>query len=103
MRRYYLSKMQEEQNNKKGPWRRFFKIVGINFGVMILVIIALLWCVSLWLDGYTHHDERIEVPDLSGIEAEEASYYLERLGLQSEVIDSVYSDARPKQPCSRCL
>ena len=95
MRRYYLSKMQEEQNNKKGPWRRFFKIVGINLGVMILVIIALLWCVSLWLDGYTHHDERIEVPDLSGIEAEEASYYLERLGLQSEVIDSVYSDARP--------
>lgn len=87
--------MQEEQNNKKGPLRQFFKIAGINFGVMILVIIALLWGVSMWLDSYTHHDERIEVPDLSGIEAEEASYYLERLGLEAEVIDSVYSDARP--------
>lgn len=80
---------------KKGPWSRFFKIAGINIGLMILAIIVILWGVSFWLDSYTRHEERIEVPDLSGIEADEAENYLNQIGLQAEVIDSVYSDARP--------
>lgn len=86
--------MQEEQNTNKRPWRRLLKIVGINLGAMAVVILLLVWGLSLWLGSYTRHEERIEVPDLSGIEAEEAEYYLDRLGLKSMVIDSVYTDAR---------
>lgn len=62
---------------------------------MIVVAIGLLWGVSIWLGSYTRHDERIEVPDLSGVEANEAIYYLDRMGLKSLVIDSVYTEARP--------
>lgn len=89
-----MNKMQEEQNTTQRPWRRFFKIAGINLGIMAVVIVLLLWGLSLWLGSYTHHEERIEVPDLSGIEVEEAEYYLDRLGLKSQVIDSVFTDAR---------
>ena len=74
---------------------RFFKILGINVGLMIVVIIALLWGLSAWLGVYTRHDERIDVPDLYGVEAQEAIYCLDRLGLKALVIDSVYVDARP--------
>lgn len=62
---------------------------------MIVVIIALLWGLGAWLDSYTRHDERIDVPDLYGVEAQEAIYCLDRLGLKALVIDSVYVDARP--------
>ena len=74
---------------------RFFKILGINVAVMIVIVIGILWGLSAWLGVYTHHDERIEVPDMSGVEAEEAAYYLDRLGLKALVVDSVYTDARP--------
>ena len=62
---------------------------------MIVVIIALLWGLGAWLDSYTRHDERIDVPDLSGVESEEAATFLDHLGLKALVIDSVYVDARP--------
>ena len=62
---------------------------------MIVVAIALLWGLSAWLGSYTRHDERIEVPELAGIEANEAIYHLDRMGLKALVIDSVYTDARP--------
>ncbi len=89
--------MQDEQKQKKegGRGSRFFKIAGINIGLMILATIAILWGVSFWLDSYTRHDERIEVPDLTGIDADEAALYLYQLGLQAEVIDSIYTDTRP--------
>ena len=87
--------MQEEQKKNNGPLKHFLKIAGLNLGLVILATIAVVWGVSVWLDNYTRHDERIEVPDLSGIDAAEAQQYLARIGLQSEVIDSVYSDVRP--------
>lgn len=95
MHRYYIDKMQNEQENKKGPWGHLLKIFGINIGLLIVVVLALVWALSSWLDVYTRHDERIDVPDLTGIEADEASLYLERMGLVATVIDSVYTDARP--------
>lgn len=49
----------------------------------------------MWLDSYTRHSERIEVPSLVGIPAPEAARYLEQAGLKSMVVDSVYADARP--------
>lgn len=94
LQRIYIDKMQEEQNKSSRPWRRFFKIAGINLGIMVVVIVLILWILSLWLGAYTRHEERIDVPDLSGVEAEEAAYYLDRLGLKSMVIDSVYTDGR---------
>lgn len=95
LQRYYKDKMQKEQNKTKGPWVHFLKIFGINFGLLIVVVLALFWALSAWLDVYTRHDERIDVPDLSGVEADEAAAYLERMGLTATIIDSVYTDARP--------
>lgn len=87
--------MQKEQKNTKGPWGHLLKVLGINLGLLIVVVIALVWALSAWLGTYTRHDERIEVPDLTGIESEEAALYLENMGLNAMVIDSVYTDARP--------
>lgn len=85
--------MQEEKTtSRKGGC---FKIIGINLVLMAVAVFGLLWGLSSWLGSYTHHDERIEVPDLSGVEADEAIRFLEHMGLKALVIDSVYTDARP--------
>lgn len=73
----------------------FWKVLLINFALMGVVVALLLWGLSSYLSSYTHHDERIEVPELTGVLGEDAEYYLESIGLKSLVLDSVYTDARP--------
>lgn len=91
--------MELKEDKKAKPTVRkkhsFWKVLLLNLVLMGVVVIVLLWCLSGYLASYTHHDERVEVPDLSGIIGEEAESYLETLGLSGMVIDSVYSDARP--------
>lgn len=62
-----------------------------NIAVAIIIFIALWLLTFVWLKHYTHHDENIEVPPLSGLYVEEAEVQLQKLGLNYEIIDSVYS------------
>lgn len=90
-----------EQNEDKKPQKgaskkkTFWQPILLNLGLMGVVVLCLLWGLSSWLGSYTRHDERIEVPDLNGIIAEDAQYYVEELGLKALVVDSVYTDGRP--------
>ena len=73
----------------------FWKVLLLNLALMGVVVALLLWLLSSFLSSYTHHDERVEVPELAGVPGDEAIYYLESIGLNAQVLDSVYSDARP--------
>lgn len=95
LQRYYIGKMQKEQKNKKRPKGHSLRVIGLNIGLLIVAVLASIWALSAWLDVYTRHDERIDVPDLTGIDSDEATVYLEKMGLNATVIDSVYTDARP--------
>lgn len=87
--------MAEKNNSRKSSWGYFGKMVGINILIIIAVAILLLTGLSMWLDSYTHHSERVEVPSLVGIPAADAQRYLEQAGLKSLIVDSVYADIRP--------
>lgn len=87
--------MANENKGRKGSWGYFGKMVGINILIIIAITLLLLTGLSMWLDSYTRHSERVEVPSLVGIPAGDAARYLEQAGLKSMVIDSVYADARP--------
>ncbi len=98
LRRYYYKigiNLAQEDNSRKGSWGYFGKMVGLSIIGIILLLVAVLTCTSLWLSSYTHHNERVEVPDLEGIPAAQAARLLEEKGLKSMVIDSIYADARP--------
>lgn len=90
-----MEKKQDKKPHRKIGLRYFWRVFGINTAIITVIVIAILSCLTTWLDGYTHHDERVEVPDLTGFDADEAQRFLERMGLNSMVIDSVYTDARP--------
>lgn len=70
-------------------------IVWGNMLAMLLVVILL--CLIVWkgMDSYTHHGERIEVPDLTGVQETDACFRLNQLGLQGIVVDSAYNKAYP--------
>jgi len=87
--------LAEKNNSRKSSWGYFGKMVGINILIIIAVAILLLTGLSMWLDSYTHHSERVEVPSLVGIPAADAQRYLEQAGLKSLIVDSVYADIRP--------
>ncbi len=62
-----------------------WKNVGIAIGVAVLAVFATFFL----LRYVTHHDERVEVPDLVGLNEEEARVFLQQKGIVLEVIDSV--------------
>lgn len=81
-------------SGKKGM-RYFWWVAGINVAVIVVIVVTMLSLLSNWLSTYTHHDERVEVPTLTGLDADEAQSCLEQYGLRCMIIDSVYTDARP--------
>ena len=80
--------------------REFFKklsapILWGNFLAMALVAVALVAGILIALDRYTHHGEKVTVPDLRGLSESEARTKLQLLGLQSEVTDSGFVRSLP--------
>lgn len=70
-------------------------IVWGNLLAMFLVIILIITGAWYFLSVYTHHGERIEVPQVIGHQEGDARYQLERLGLKALVVDSAYNKLKP--------
>lgn len=89
--------MATENNNegKKKSWSYFLKMVGLNLFIVVALGTLAILGLSMWLDSYTRHNERIEVPSLAGVPVGDALQFLENKGLKGMVIDSVYADVRP--------
>lgn len=66
-----------------------------NIFAMIGVVIVLFLGLKFGLDIYTHHGEGIDVPNLKGMQYENARQLLEDKGLQIEVSDSGYNRMLP--------
>ena len=64
-------------------------------GYIVLAYIIIVGGTILYLDSYTNHGEKIEVPNLVGMKSDKAKVVLEELELQMELLDSVY---RPDLP-----
>ncbi len=68
------------------------------FLILAPVLLAALLITGAWwwMGSYTRHNEQVRVPDLKALSIAEATRALEAIGLQAEVIDSVYSEEAPK-------
>lgn len=62
----------------------------LNLLAMVIVVVLLLVGVIWWLDGYTHHGEAVEVPDLQGVDYSRAMRMLDEKGLLLVANDSTY-------------
>jgi len=66
-----------------------------HFGLVILFYLLFVFGSIFYLNFATNHGEKIPVPNLVGLSSDEAKKKLEDLGLQYEILDSVYDPNSP--------
>ena len=67
-----------------------------HFGLVILVYLFIVTITVFYLDSYTNHGQRIDVPNLIGKNVNSVKAQLEDLDLQYEVLDSIYDPSKPE-------
>ena len=72
------------------------KKIGISVIAAIGLVIVLIFGVNRFLAIYTHHDEKIPVPVLYGLEVPEVERLLDELGLRYEIRDSLFEEGKPR-------
>ena len=68
----------------------------VNIILMVLVIVAIPIAALYMLDSFTHHGEKIEVPNVVGKSLYDAEMMLKDRGLLARVVDSIYDKRAPK-------
>ena len=63
-------------------------VIWGNLLAMALVMVAIVAGLWFFLEQYTHHGEKVLVPNIKGMLYEDAAYALERVGLVAVVTDS---------------
>ena len=87
------AKMQIRFKNIREPFMRMPIVLHV---LLIVGVLCLLSAITLQaLKGYTLHNQAIVVPDVKGLQLEEASTFFENNDLRYTVIDSVYTKDVP--------
>ena len=73
----------------------FSKYFLKHFGLVILFYLLFVFGSIYYLNFATNHGEKIPVPNLVGLSSDEAKKKIEDLGLQYEILDSVYDPNSP--------
>lgn len=68
----------------------------VNIIIMVLIIVAIPIVALYMLDSFTHHGEKIEVPNVVGKSVFDAESMLKDRGLMAMVVDSVYNKNAPR-------
>lgn len=80
------------QKVKSFVWsKHFLKQSAYIVGVYVLVIMIVVF----YLDAYTAHGEKIEVPNIVGMNTARGVEKLDEVGLKIEILDSVYDPEKP--------
>jgi eukaryotic-like serine/threonine-protein kinase len=76
----------------------FLKSKTFRFHLILAIIsaIVLLWVSLKLLDQFTRHGRTIEVPDIVGMDREQADQVLERMNLTPVINDSIFDTSREK-------
>jgi beta-lactam-binding protein with PASTA domain len=63
-----------------------------NIGLGVITLATLSWLGFVFLGMYTRHNQFVEVPNLKGVDIQEAALKISEAGLRFEITDSVYSE-----------
>ena len=61
-----------------------------QLGLVVIAYLVIIAITVFYLDSYTHHGEQIPVPNFVGKHVSSVGTQIEELGLQYEVLDSIY-------------
>ncbi len=74
-------------------WIKFLKskLFGLSVLVALIITVLLVWFTFSRLDVYTHHNEKITIPNLYGYSTKAAIKKLKNTKLRYSIYDSVYN------------
>ena len=76
--------------NTKVTLKKRFTVVLLNLLAMAVVLMALPYFTLLWVDGYTNHGETRDVPDVCGMQLDEAAALLAEEKLDYTIVERRY-------------
>ena len=79
----------QSKKTKKGK-KRTFRLVVVNLLAMLAVVVIIPVIVLAWLDSYTNHGEACRVPNICGMQLDEAKELLRSHNLDLEIVDYKY-------------
>ena len=80
----------QSKNTKKRSKKRIFRMVVVNLLAMLAVAVVVPAGVLAWLDSYTNHGESHRVPDICGMQLDDAKEVLRKHNLDLEIVDYKY-------------
>lgn len=86
--------MSEKKENKK-QGKSLLRLLFINITAMIIVMVAAILITFRWIDKYTEHGIAIAVPDITGMQKEEAITKLAQHDLIGIPDDYIYIKGVP--------
>jgi len=66
-----------------------------NVLIALTILIVLVFVVLQWLNFYTRHGKQVAVPDVKGMQVEQAAPFFTEKTLQYLVVDSIYIRNKP--------
>ncbi|MCF8254682.1 MAG: PASTA domain-containing protein [Bacteroidia bacterium] len=75
---------------------RFIKTLVINLFLIGVVVYVLVWLAAQVLSVYTRHGQSLTLPNLQGLNIEEAEKILQQKKLRYVITDTVFVDKLPK-------
>jgi hypothetical protein len=67
-----------------------------HFGLVVLFYLTAVFITVIYLNLATNHGEKIAVPNFTGMSSNEARQKIEELGLEYQILDSVYNPKLPE-------
>ena len=67
-----------------------------HLGLIMLFYVSVVLIMMVYLYFYTNHGEKIEVPNFVGMNSEKAKVVIEDLGLEFQIMDSIYDPKLPE-------
>lgn len=59
--------------------------------IALLIVVILIFAVNWWLSVYTKHGDSVRVPDVKGLQVEDAAPIFANASLKYQVVDSVFN------------
>ncbi|MDR1746026.1 MAG: PASTA domain-containing protein [Tannerella sp.] len=76
----------------KNIWEQFMNMpILAHLASAVFVVCFLVFIVLRGMDEYTRHNEAVIVPDVKGLQMEEAAIFFKNNGLRYVIVESVYS------------
>lgn len=88
--------MTVNKNKKKQAKKHTLRLLLINLAAMAAVVVAAVLITFRWIDGYTEHGVAIMVPDITGMQHEDAVNELAKHHLVGVPSDYVYVKGVPE-------